>query len=217
MPHGELKWEMSTRMDAYDFGYPRECHNCIGCSKAVHLRVEPYLQESGSTRIMLVGQDPTIARNPERVTHVLMLNEKNGQLRRWLADLLGEENFNSSTLYATNVVKCSFDSPPGTLRVLKPYFDSCKHYLIDEIIRFQPQVLLTFGESAHRLLIRILDNDKEFREPMKEAFTGRFQEGRLRGVRFRYSPCLHIKTFRVADTYGDKAKRFRVSLHDNLT
>lgn len=203
-------------MNAYDFGYPRECHKCAGCSKAVHLRVEPYLQESGSTRIMLVGQDPTIARNPERVTHALMLNEKNGQLRRWLVNLLGEESFNSATLYATNVVKCSFDSPPGTPRVLKPYFDSCKHYLVDEITEFQPQVLLTFGESAHQLFIRILDNDEEFKEPMKKAFTGRFQEARLKGMRFRYSPCLHIKTFRVAETYGDMIQPFLVSLRNSL-
>ena len=200
-------------MDAYDFGYPRECHKCVGCSKTVHLQVKPYLQECGSTRVMLVGQDPTISRNPERVTHALMLNERNSQLRRWLVDLLGEENFNSATLYATNVVKCSFASPPGTLRVLEPYFDSCKHHLLNEITKFQPQILLTFGESTHRLFISTGD----FKEPMKDAFTGMFQEARLKGTRFQYSPCLHIKTFRVADIYGKRIQPFRVSLHDNLT
>jgi hypothetical protein len=44
---------------------------------------------------------------------------------------------------------------------------------------------------------------------MQGAFTGNFIQAKVGDVAFDYSPCLHIKTWRVAEVYGDSVKRFK--------
>ena len=202
-------------MNEYSFGYPQQCTKCASLSKGnLSLRVVPYFKEGGKIRLMLIGQDPTVFKEPERVKYVLMLDQENGQLSRWLRGLFGENNFRSLTLYATNLVKCSFIKPPSTarqggFRFLRPYFQNCKEYLAEEISRFQPTLVLTLGEPAHKLFVATLDNRDNVADKMKVAFTGRFVKVKFRGVEFDYSPCLHIKTFRVAEVYGESVKRFK--------
>jgi uracil-DNA glycosylase len=170
---------------------------------------------------MLIGQDPTIYKNQEKIDTVLDLDKENGQLRRWLTQLFGSENFERLSIYATNLVKCLFDKPPtimleGGFHFLKPYFAQCKDYLVKEIIEFKPALALTFGEPAHKLFIALLDNSSDFEEGMEGAFTGVFKKAELQGFKFDYSPYLRIKTFRVADTYGDSVKKFKDGLADYL-
>ena len=170
---------------------------------------------------MLIGQDPYIYRDPDRVKCVLMMDQENGQLSRWLKDVLGGHILQEAELYATNVVKCpvkreSSTSPKRVLSLLQPCFDYCKDYLIKEITNFKPTIILTFGEPAHELFISILDNNYLFKDSMKEAFTGEFVKASVRTVSFQYSPCLHIKTYRVADTYGKKVEGFRNNLQNIL-
>ena len=198
------------------FGYPDTCEKCDNCQ----LCVRPYYRQGTGKKLMLIGQDPTIFRKPERVKYVLMLNEKNGQLSRWLSDLIGEKIFDSLTVYATNLVKCSFKQPPsqfqaGGFAFLKPYFERCKEYLIREIVSYSPDVVMTFGEPTHRLFVSILDDNK-FGKTMSEDFTGHFVNVRLRNTSFLYSPCLHIKTFRVAEKYGNKVTLFKRRMKDYL-
>jgi uracil-DNA glycosylase len=215
--------------DCFEFGYPNECVRCANipvqlASQRIGLRVDPFLKEGSGLRVMLVGQDPTVTRQPERVKRVLMLDEQNGQLSRWLEGIFGARYFESITLYATNVVKCTFSRPPsqmpeGGLNFLQPYFSNCAHYLPTEVLSFQPQCVITLGEPAHRLFISLLENANEISPRMKNAFTGRFVRARLQGFEFDYSPCLHIQTFRVAETYGVKVESFKQGLHaffDNL-
>lgn len=210
-------------MNEYEFGYPKECTQCWSfSSKHIELRVKPYFEQgTDKYRVMLIGQDPTIYRDPDRVKRVLMLDEENGQLKRWLKDLFGNTNLNAVTLYATNLVKCSFDKPPysslkSTVNFLKPYFDKCQNYLIKELHNYQPQLVLAFGEPAHCIFKTILDNSEQFNSRMKDAFSGEFKKAILRGINFDYSPCLHIKTFRVAETYGDKVRKFKTNLTKQL-
>lgn len=206
-------------MDGYSFGYPTECRRCASLPNVeLDPRVRPYFKEGDALSVMLIGQDPTIYEKPERVQYVLMLDQERGALRRWLREeVFGRNYFDSLTLYATNMVKCAFREPPsrlGGLKFLRPYFENCKQHLTEEISRFQPTLVLTLGEPAHKLFITTLDNRAGIEEDMKEAFTGRFIRAKLRGIEFDYSPCLHIKTFRVAETYGDKLKRFKRGLAD---
>jgi hypothetical protein len=44
---------------------------------------------------------------------------------------------------------------------------------------------------------------------MQGSFTGKFSKARIGTAEFDYSPCLHIKTFRVANAYGDKVVKFK--------
>ena len=168
---------------------------------------------------MLVGQDPTVRKAPERVHHVLMLDQPNGQLSRWLRGILGEA-YDTATIYATNVVKCSFartpsDMEPGGLPFLSPYADKCKPYLVDEVRRYRPALVLTLGEPAHIIFRSLLDNPEEIGEQMKNAF-GKFVAVTIGGVPFDYSPCLHIQTFRVAETYGPLVHGFKTELNAAL-
>jgi len=171
---------------------------------------------------MLIGQDPYIHKDPDRVKYVLMLDEENGQLRRWLKEIIGEYMFDKVELYATNIVKCpvkreSSASLKRVLSLLMPCFDNCKGYLVNEITQFKPTLVLTFGEPAHKLFVTIINNGAVFKDSMQEAFTGEFVEARIGDVRFHYSPCLHIKTFRVSETYGNKVSQFKSNLEKKLT
>jgi uracil-DNA glycosylase len=166
---------------------------------------------------MLIGQDPTIRRKTERVKQALMLDQPNGQLSRWLKTLFGAKRFEALTLYATNLVKCTLGVVPssataGGLKFLRPYFENCRTYLAREIGQFKPDIVLALGEPAHILLAEQFNNRQHIPQSMKQAFTGQLFRAKLDDVEFDYSPCLHIQTFRVAETYGDGVKRFKAGL-----
>jgi uracil-DNA glycosylase len=201
----------------YAFGYPIECDKCGSLAeKGMKFGVAPYYHAGGKRRIMLIGQDPTISKEPERVTSVLMLDQANSQLKRWLQGMIGKA-FDTLTLYATNLVKCSFPKPPSTtpeggLRFIQPYFNNCKDFLKEELRRFAPDCVLTFGEPSHRLFSSMLSNVPQISPYMKEAFTGQFIRAKFDDTEFDYSPCLHIKTFRVAEKYGESVQRFKENM-----
>ena len=209
----------------YEYGYP---HSCIKCSysndcleKVIVLNVGPFYHQGNAFKLMLIGQDPTIFKDKERVKQVLILDEQNGQLRRWLEDLFGKEIFNSFTIYATNLIKCTFPKPPSTYRgkhFLKPYFENCKNYLQQEVLNFKPNLVLTFGEPAHRYFSSMFDNSEEIGSTMQSAYGNdmKFFKARIKEFEFSYSPSLHIKTFRVAETYGPKIEKFKTALKNEI-
>ncbi len=205
-------------MEAYKFGYPRQCERCESILGGGLKFPSPYYNNVTSRKkVMLIGQDSYIHKEPDRVGCVLMLDEENGQLKRWLDGLLGENIFEKTELYATNIVKCpvkreSSTSPKRILNLLKPCFDNCRNLLIDEITQFKPKLVLTFGEPAHKLFIAILSSRKGIGDSMHEAFTGEFIKAKIGNITFDYSPCLHIRTFRVAETYGEPVKKFKAGL-----
>lgn len=209
-------------MDIYKFGYPEQCDKCKNIPHIkLNLPKPHHNNVTSSKRVMLIGQDPYIYKDPDRVEYVLMLDQEKGQLSRWLKDMLGEHISQEVELYATNVVKCpvkrdSSTSPKRILNLLQPCFGYCKDYLVEEIGNFQPTMVLTFGEPAHKIFVSILDNNDLFKDSMKEAFTGEFIKASIRNVSFQYSPCLHIKTYRVADTYGKQVEEFKYNLRNIL-
>jgi len=168
---------------------------------------------------MLIGQDPYIHKDPEQVKCVFMLDQEDGQLSKWLNDILSEDIFKGTELYVTNVVKCPVKrelsaSQKRVVSLLQPCFCNCKDYLINEITNFKPTTVLTFGEPAHKLFISILNNSDSIKDSMKEAFTGEFIKAYIRNVSFQYSPCLHIRTYRVAYTYGKQVDEFKINLRN---
>ena len=199
----------------YSFGYPETCDQCL----EAQLRVAPYYREGPGKRVMLIGQDPTIRRKPERVKKALMLDVENGQLSRWLNDVFGKDVFQSFTLYATNLVKCSFDTPPsssekGGVKFLEGYFTKCKEYLLLEINQFKPDCVFTLGEPTHKYFIKMLQKQEDIPIDMKDSFGRGFYKIELNGFSFDYSPCLHIQTYHVAETYGEKIQEFKAGIAD---
>ncbi len=204
-----------------DFGYPKKCTRCNSFETLtqtnLQLIVKPFYQKGDGFRLMLIGQDPTIFERKERVKQVLMLDEANSQLRRWLESLFGEENFGKFTIYATNLVKCTFPKPPSTFKgknFLKPYFENCSCYLMREVLNFRPNLVLTFGEPSHRYFTTLIDNKEQIGISMQSAFGNgeEFFKAQINGFEFSYSPSLHIKTFRVAEVYGKRVEIFKSSL-----
>lgn len=209
-----------------EFGYPRHCSICnnsgILTQNNLKLFVKPFYQKGNGFRLMLIGQDPTIFERKERVKHVLMLDEANSQLKRWLENLFGKETFGEFTIYATNLVKCTFPKPPSTFKqkkFLNPYFENCKSYLVREVLNFKPDLVLTFGEPAHQNFITLFDNMHQIGNTMQSAFgvDESFFKAQLNGFEFSYTPSLHIKTFRVAETYGKKIENFKNILANEMT
>lgn len=217
-----MKLNVEADMDNYSFGYPKECTRC----ESVHilgLRVKPYYRHtSNGENVMLIGQDPTIYNEKIPVEYVLMLNQSSGQITKWLREevfgLAIYDLYDSLTLYATNLIKCSLKSPPAATKqgkaVIKNCFQNCKYYLIEEVKKFQPGLVLTFGEPAHEMFTSLFDNKNGFSGSMHNDFTGGFSRVRLSNFEFDYSPCLHIKTFRVADVYGERVAKFKKGVAD---
>jgi len=162
---------------------------------------------------MLIGLDPTIKKDPEKVKSVLMMDDgSKGQLYKWLEGLF-DDCFDNINLYATNVLKCTMISKPTSssakLKELKKeLFENCKRFLIEEISCYKPTHIITFGELTHQLFIEIISGSKP-KKRMKEAFNGSFQNISILGENYKYSPCVHITTYRVAETYGEKVKAFK--------
>jgi uracil-DNA glycosylase len=207
---------MKQLTDEYDFGYPYSCKLCTDLfHNCPSLTTKPYLINNGSIRLMLIGQDPTIYSN-KRVNRVLDLDNEQGQVRRWLTEVLGENIFDTFTLYATNLVKCTLEQPPSdsgnALKVLQTYFMHCQTYILREISLFEPNFVLCFGEPAHELFCGILSDSGDLTSSMKQDFTGEFSKVRVGKTSFLYSPCLHIRTFKMVDTYGERIKEFKTNI-----
>ncbi|MFC2134443.1 uracil-DNA glycosylase family protein [Bacteroidota bacterium] len=202
-----------------NFGYPDTCKLCIEAVKKnfdtiriLGLKVRPFYQPGMKFKLMLIGQDPTIKEKQERVKKVLMLDQENSQLRRWLKGIFGPSNFDSITIYATNVVKCTFSQRPSVLKkggreLLNTCFSNCREYLIKEILMYSPDLILSLGEPSHELFLKSVTGNIPLR--MKDAFSGKFYEITIENFQTHYSPCLHIQTFRVAEKYGVSVNNFK--------
>lgn len=88
--------------------------------------------------IMFVGQNPGSQENWEGSPFV----GPSGQLLR---DLLRDEGIDIESVYLTNSVKCV--TPYGKEPVAKEV-NACKTYLIDEVRRVQPKVIVALGGTA---------------------------------------------------------------------
>lgn len=87
-----------------------------------------------------------------------------------------------------------------------------------EVINFKPSLVMTFGEPAHRYFSSMFDNSEEIGCTMQSAFgnTEILFKAKIDGFEFRYSPSLHIKTFRVAEIYGKKIENFKIALKKDI-
>jgi uracil-DNA glycosylase len=104
----------------------------------------------------------------------------------------------------------------GGYKFLSKYFNNCKKYLFQEIEVFKPDMVITLGEPSHIFFMSLFDKTgKDYK--MKNDFTGKFEQMTSpNGREFFYSPCLHIQTFRVAETYGNAVKSFKQGLKEIL-
>lgn len=113
----------------------------------------------GKIRLVVLGQDPTV-KNPESrdlIKTVLNLNKK-GNLRKYLSRICDCLGFGlEESVYATNVIKNFFTSPPTTITDCNVLVEASRYWLgllKDEINQFPDAVILSLGEPVLSILVR---------------------------------------------------------------
>lgn len=95
-------------------------------------------------RVMFVGEAP--GKNEDLQGEPFV-----GAAGRLLDELLGEIGIQRSEVYIANVLKCR---PPGNRDPKPDEIDSCKGYLRTQIRLISPEVVITLGNFATKLLLR---------------------------------------------------------------
>jgi DNA polymerase len=99
---------------------------------------------SPDARVMFVGEGPGKNEDLQGVPFV-------GAAGRLLNRLLGEIDLRREDVYIANVVKCR---PPGNRDPRPDEIDACKGFLADQIRLIDPDVVVTLGNFATKLLLR---------------------------------------------------------------
>ena len=204
-------------------GFPKECDLCIKTkinsrmfSGNIELLTKPIRGTNPS--IMLVGQDPTIAKG--QVRSVLDLENTSGTLYKYITvDILNHARLTLNNIYATNLIKCQFpnNQTPKSLSekhkvkmkdFLSPFFNNCKHWFFKEVREIHPKIILSLGEPVHQFLIEEFSWSVPIR--MKDAFSNVFKVN-LHGNNVLYIPCIHINT-RGHRHYKERWKKFILNL-----
>jgi uracil-DNA glycosylase family 4 len=94
-------------------------------------------------RLMLVGEAP--GRNEDLQGEPFV-----GAAGQLLDELLGSIGITRDEAYIANVLKCR---PPGNRDPKEDEIDSCKGYLREQIRMIQPEVVVTLGNFATKLLV----------------------------------------------------------------
>jgi len=189
-------------------GFPRVCNICANEKINAHLfhgNIEsgprPFKVEGTNPQVLLVGQDPTIARGQSDC--VLCLENKKSLLYEYIVnEILKPAGLKLENIYATNLVKCRFpdNQTPAAIRknnhiaikdFLSPFFHNCRQHFLSEVQQIHPKIVLSFGEPVHQLLIEEFDWVDVPRK-MKDAFSNIYKVSLLGDT--LYAPCIHVNT-----------------------
>ncbi len=203
--------------------FPKECDFCIKAktnsdlfSGNIELLSKPIRGTNPS--IMMVGQDPTIAKG--QVSSVLDLENTSGNLYKYIAvDILNRVGLTLENIYATNLIKCQFpnNQTPKSISekhkvkikdFLCPFFYNCKHWFFKEVHEIHPKFILSFGEPVHQILIEGFSWSVP--ETMKDAFSNVYKVNLLDN-NVLYIPCIHINTRRHRH-YKERWQKFILNL-----
>ena len=117
---------------------------CTACSLSETRTHVVFGVGSIDARLMFVGEAP--GKNEDLQGEPFV-----GAAGRLLDELLEEIGITRSELYIGNVLKCR---PPGNRDPRPDEIDSCKGYLREQIRIISPEVVVTLGNFATKLLLR---------------------------------------------------------------
>ncbi len=203
--------------------FPKECDLCIKAKTnsdlfSVNIKLLTKPIRGTTPSIMLVGQDPTIAKG--QVSSVLDLENTSGNLYKYITvDILNHTGLTLNNIYATNLIKCQFpnNQTPKSISekhkvklkdFLHPFFFNCKHWFSQEVRKINPKIILSLGEPVHQLLIEEFSWNVPMR--MKNAF-GNVYKVNLLDNNVLYIPCIHINTRRHRH-YKERWQKFILNL-----
>jgi DNA polymerase len=118
--------------------------SCVACDLALTRTNVVFGTGDPMARLMLVGEAPGQNEDLQGEPFV-------GAAGQLLDRLLGEIGIERSEAYIANVLKCR---PPGNRDPRPEEIDSCKGYLREQIRLTRPEVVVTLGNFATKLLLR---------------------------------------------------------------
>jgi DNA polymerase len=114
--------------------------------------------------VMFVGEGPGQSEDEQGLPFV-------GRSGRLLEQLLGEIGLTRAEVYIGNVVKCR---PPRNRDPRPDEIDACKGYLRTQLELIDPQVVVTLGNFATKLLLRTETGITRLRGRAYEWWGGRY-------------------------------------------
>lgn len=121
-----------------------QAHDCTVCRLAETRTNVVFGAGNPDADVMFVGEGPGQQEDEQGLPFV----GRSGQL---LEQLLGEIGLTRDDVYIGNVVKCR---PPKNRDPRPDEIDACKGYLRTQLTLIQPQVVVTLGNFASKLLLR---------------------------------------------------------------
>ena len=118
--------------------------SCTACGLAETRNSVVFGVGDPDAKLMFVGEAP--GKNEDLQGEPFV-----GAAGRLLDELLGEIGIERSEVYIANVLKCR---PPGNRDPRPDEIDSCKGFLRDQIRLISPEVVMTLGNFATKLLLR---------------------------------------------------------------
>ncbi|MHB1930365.1 MAG: uracil-DNA glycosylase, partial [Acidimicrobiales bacterium] len=125
-----------------------EASGCTRCALAAGRRTVVFGEGDPRARLMVVGEGP--GRDEDLAGRPFV--GRSGQLLDRL--LLEEAGLRREQVYIANVVKCR---PPGNRDPLPAEIAACRPYLEAQVELVRPEVVLTLGNFATRLLLDTTD------------------------------------------------------------
>lgn len=121
-----------------------EAAGCTACRLAETRTTVVFGSGSDDARLMFVGEAPGANEDREGLPFV-------GRAGQLLEQLLGEIGLSRDEVYIANVLKCR---PPGNRDPQPDEIEACKGYLLRQLELVQPEVVMTLGNFATKLLLR---------------------------------------------------------------
>lgn len=118
--------------------------SCTACGLAESRNNVVFGVGDPGARLMFVGEAP--GKNEDLQGEPFV-----GAAGRLLDELLGEIGIDRSEVYIANVLKCR---PPGNRDPRPDEIDACKGFLRSQIRIVEPEVVMTLGNFATKLLLR---------------------------------------------------------------
>ena len=141
---------------------------------------QPY-QGSGTIKLIILGQDPTVKNAVARAKIKTVLNlDKNGSARGYLSDLSQKLGFDlQQNIYATNIYKNFFIAPPtqiSEIDIFKTFLTAWLPLLKDELAQFDGVPVITLGRPV---LSSLLKSDTPNRLRDCWGYTSKWRAGQF--------------------------------------
>lgn len=122
----------------------KQAAGCVECRLSETRTQVVYGDGDPEAHLMFIGEAPGQQEDRQGLPFV-------GQSGMLLNNLLGELGLAREQVYIANVIKCR---PPGNRDPLEDEIDACKGYLAEQVRLIDPDVVVTLGNFAAKLLLK---------------------------------------------------------------